>query len=81
MEADGATGEAVAVRSVGVTCAVRLRFPVKPLRLVNVSVDVPDDPAERDRVAGLARMLKSMMFTTTLTDRVKLPLVPFTTTV
>jgi len=69
------------VRSVGVTCAARLRLPVKPLRLVNVSVDVPDDPTDIDREVGLADMLKSMMLTTTLTVRVKLPLVPLTTTV
>jgi len=69
------------VRSVGVTCAARLRLPVKLLRLVNVSVDVPDDPTDMDREVGLADMLKSMMFTTTLTVRVKLPLVPLTTTV
>lgn len=69
------------MRSVGVTCAARLRLPVKPLRLVNVSVDVPDDPTDIDREVGLADMLKSMMLTTTLTVRVKLPLVPLTTTV
>jgi len=69
------------VRSVGVTCVARLRLPVKPLRLVNVSVDVPDDPTDMDREAGFADMLKSMMFTTTPTDLVKLPLVPVTTTV
>jgi len=69
------------VRSVGVTCAARLRLPVKPLRLVNVRVDVPDDPTDMDREVGFADMLKSMMFTTTLTVRVKLPLVPLTTTV
>ena len=69
------------MRSVGVTCAARLRLPVKLLRLVNVSVDVPDDPTDMDREVGLADMLKSMMFTTTLTVRVKLPLVPLTTTV
>ena len=68
------------MRSVGVTCVARLRLPVKPLRLVNVSVDVPDDPTDMDREVGLADMLKSMMFTTTLTVRVKLPLVPLTTT-
>ena len=68
------------MRSVGVTCAARLRLPVKLLRLVNVSVDVPDDPTDMDREVGLADMLKSMMFTTTLTVRVKLPLVPLTTT-
>ena len=68
------------MRSVRVTCAARLRLPVKPLRLVNVSVDVPDDPTDMDREVGLADMLKSMMFTTTLTVRVKLPLVPLTTT-
>ncbi len=68
------------MRSVGVTCAARLRSPVKPLRLVNVSADVPDDPTDMDREVGLADMLKSMMFTTTLTVRVKLPLVPLTTT-
>ena len=69
------------MRSVGVTCAARLRLPVKPLRLVNVRVDVPDDPTDMDREVGFADMLKSMMFTTTLTVRVKLPLVPLTTTV
>jgi hypothetical protein len=68
------------VRSVGVTCAVRLRLPVKPLKLASVSVDVPDDPTDMDREVGLAVMLKSMMFTATVTDRVKLPLVPLTTT-
>ena len=69
------------MRSVGVTCAVRLRLPVKPFKLASVSVDVPDDPTDRDSEVGLADMLKSMTFTMTLTDRVKLPLVPFTTTV
>jgi hypothetical protein len=69
------------VRSVGVTCAERLKSPVKPLKLVNVRDDVPDDPTAMDSEVGLADMVKSMMFTTTLTDRVKLPLVPLTTTV
>ncbi len=68
------------MRSAGVTCAVRLRLPVKPLKLANVSVDVPEDPTDMDREVGLADMLKSMMFTTTLAVRVKLPLVPLTTT-
>jgi len=53
---------------------------VKPLKLANVSVDVPEDPTDMDREVGLADMLKSMMFTTTLAVRVKLPLVPLTTT-
>lgn len=74
------TGERPAVILAGVTCAARLTLPENPLKLVNVNVDVPDDPIGMDREVGLAAMLKSMMFTVTLTERVRLPLVPLTTT-
>ena len=79
-DVDGDTGESPAVRSAGVTCAERLKLPENPLKLVNDNVDVPDDPIGMEREVGLAVMLKSMMFTTTLTERVRLPLVPLTKT-
>jgi hypothetical protein len=69
------------VRLAGVTCAARLTFPEKPLRLVKVNVDVPDDPIGIETEVGLAAMLKSMICTVTLTERVRLPLVPLILTV
>lgn len=80
-DAEGATGEIPAVRLAGVTCAARLTLPEKPLKLVNVNVDVPDDPIRIEREVGLEATLKSMTFTATLTDRVRLPLVPLILTV
>ena len=52
-----------------------------PLILVNVSVDVPEDPIGIESEVGFAAMLKSTMFTATLTKRVRFPQVLFTKTV
>ena len=53
-------GAQVAVRPVaGDTDLERVRVPVNPLRLVRVTVDVPDVPDGNVRVDGLVMMLKS----------------------
>ena len=80
-DAVGFEGESPAVRLVGVTWADRLTPPENPLMLVSVNVDVPDEPIEMERDAGLAATLKSPMFTETLTVRVTVPFVPLTKTV
>ncbi len=61
-----------------------VREPVNPLRLVSVTVDVPDEPAGKVTVDGLAVMLKSTSLTTltlTETEWDSEPLVPVTVTV
>src|SRR6266568_3588547 len=68
----GWAGESPAVRLVGVTFAVRLTLPEKPLTLVNVNVVVLEDPI------GLAATPKSTMSTETVVARVRLPFVPVT---
>jgi hypothetical protein len=80
-DAVGFEGERPAVRLAGVTWADTLTPPENPLRLVNVNMDVPEDPTEIETDAGLAAMPKSPMRTETLTKRVRLPLVPCTNTV
>jgi hypothetical protein len=80
-DAVGFEGERPAVRLAGATWADMLTPPENPLRLVSLNVDVPEDPIEMERDAGLAVRPKSPMFTETLTKRVRFPLVPFTKTV
>ncbi len=74
-----------AVRPVeGVTDFDNVNEPVKPLRLVRVTVDAPDEPIGNVTVDGLAVILKSGG-ATTLTLMVAVwvsePLVPATVTV
>ncbi len=58
-----------AVRPVeGVTDAVRLTVPVKPLTLVRVMVDVPEEPTWTVMTVGFAVMLKSVHVTVTVSD-------------
>jgi hypothetical protein len=73
--------ERLAVRLAGATWADRVTLPENPLRLVNVNVDVPEDPSGIESDVGFAAMPKSPMFTETLAKRVTFPLVPFTRTV
>jgi len=79
-DVDGFEGESPAVRLAGVTWADKPTPPENPFMLVSVNVDVPDEPIERERDAGLAATLKSPMFTETLTVRVTVPFVPLTKT-
>jgi len=80
-DADGFEGERPAVRLMGVTWADKPTPPENPFMLVSVNMDVPDEPIEMKRDAGLAATLKSPMFTETLTVRVSVPFVPLTKTV
>ncbi len=48
-----------AVGPVGDTATPRVTLPVKPLRLVRVIVEFPDDPCTMLKVVGLEDMLKS----------------------
>ena len=80
-DVDGFEGERPAVRLVGVTWADKPTPPENPFMLVSVNMDVPDEPIEMERDAGLAATLKSPMFTETLTVRVSVPFVPLTKTV
>src|SRR2546426_7830383 len=59
----GWAGESPAVRLEGATFAVRLTLPEKPLTLVKVNVQVPEDPIEMDNEDGLAATPKSTMAT------------------
>ncbi len=52
-------GFSVAKGPLGVTVAARLTLPEKPLRLVRVIVEFPDDPCTMLKVVGLEDMLKS----------------------
>jgi len=74
----GWAGESPAVKLAGATLAVRLTLPEKPLTLVNVNVEVLEDPIEMDSEVGLAATPKSTMSTETVTARVRLPFVPVT---
>ncbi len=78
-------GEHEAVKPVdGVTDLERVRDPVKPFRLVSVTVDAPDDPTGKATVDGLATMLKlgGAITLTLIVDRWDSePLVPVTVTV
>src|SRR2546425_7564622 len=74
----GGAGESPAVRLEGATFAVRLTLPEKPLTLVKVNVEVPEDPIEMDSEVGLAATPKSTISTETVTARVRLPFVPVT---
>ena len=74
----GWAGESPAVRLVGVTFAVRLTLPEKPLTLANVNVEVLEDPIGMDSEVGLAATPKSTMSTETVVARVRLPFVPVT---
>ncbi len=51
-------GFSVAEGPLGVTVAVRLTLPEKPLRLVRVTVKFPEDPSTMPKVVGLEAMLK-----------------------
>lgn len=77
----GFEGESPAVRLAGVTWADMPIPPENPLILVNFSVDVPEDPIGMESEVGFVVMLKSTMFTATLTKRVRFPQVAFTKTV
>ncbi len=67
----------------GATVAVRLTTPANPVRLVNVIVELPDEPARRFSDDGIALTLKSEGGVT-VTDngsvRVSRLLVPVTVT-
>ncbi len=52
---------------VGDTPTLRATLPEKPLRLVSVIVEVPDDPCTILKVVGLEDMLKSGPTTVTVT--------------
>ncbi len=74
-----------AVRPVeGVTVLDRVSDPVKPFRLVSVTVDAPDEPTGKVTVEGLAVTLKSggaITVTLIVTTWDREPLVPVTVTV
>ncbi len=53
------TGLTEAVGPVGYTATPRVTLPAKPLRLVRVIVEFPDDPCTMLKVVGLEDMLKS----------------------
>jgi len=74
----GWSGESPAVRLEGATFAVRLTLPEKPLTLVKVNVEVPEDPIEMDTEVALAATPTSTISTETVTARVRLPFVPVT---
>lgn len=66
---DNATkmGLSEAVGPVGDTATLRVTLPEKPLRLVRVIVEFPDDPCTMLKVVGLEDMLKSVPTTVTAT--------------
>lgn len=66
------------VRLAGVTLAFRVTLPVNPLRLVKLTVEVPDEPTAMLSDVGLAPIPKSTMVRPTLTERVTVPLLPLT---
>ncbi len=78
-------GEHEAVRPVeGDTELDNVREPVKPLRLVRVTADAPDELIVNVTVDGLAVMLKSggaITLTLIVTEWDREPLVPVTVTV
>jgi len=85
---DNATkmGLTEAVGPVGDTATLRVTLPEKPLRLVRVIVEFPDDPWTMLKVVGLEEMLKSGVagaatVTGTTTEWESDPLVPVTVTV
>ena len=65
----------------GETVMVIDTLPEKPLMLVSVRVELDDVPGGTFRALGLAKMLKSTTWTTTLTECVREPLVPVIVTV
>lgn len=70
----------------GNTMADRLIVPEKPLRLVILTVEVPEDPWVIVRDVGFAEMLKSgvdgvVTVTDTLVEWLREPFVPVTVTV
>ncbi len=60
--------------------AVRATLPEKPLRLVTVMLDEPDEPAGNVSRGILAEILKPVTVTTTLINRDKKPVTPVTVT-
>ena len=78
-------GEQVAERPMdGLTDHVRLSEPANPLRLVRVTVDVPDEPIGNVTVEGLAVTLKSggaITLTEIVAEWVREPDVPVMVTV
>ena len=46
----------------------RVIVPLNPLRLVSVTVEVPDEPAGNETVEGLADIAKSFMVTVTAAE-------------
>jgi hypothetical protein len=66
-------GASDACGPVGETVANREIDPVKPLRLVSVSVELPVDCTTIVRLVGLAVILKSAPWETPVTATLKLP--------
>ncbi len=52
----------------GLTEVDRVIVPLNPLRLVSVTVEVPDEPAGNVTVEGLADTAKSFIVTVTATE-------------
>ncbi len=65
------------------TLVVRVTVPLKPLRLVRVMTDIPEEPAGKLRETGLAEMAKSsgaVTATVTMAEWDTPPLKPTTLT-
>ncbi len=72
-----------ALAPAGETEATRTTFPEKPLRLVTVIEDVPEEPELNSRDVTLLAMLKSgaaVTFTIIVIDLTSEPLIPVTVT-
>jgi len=75
-------GLRVHVKPAGETAEVRVTVPVKPLTGATVMVDVPELPAAKVKLVGLAVMVKSTTWNSTIpVVWVRVPSVPVTVTV
>ncbi len=61
--------------------AARATALAKPFSSLMVMVELPDEPASRISVEGLAVIAKSTTLTVTVTERVRLPFVAMAVTV
>ncbi len=77
---DTVGGVRLAVGPAGVTVAVQVTGPVKPLLVLSVMVEVPLKPASRLSEVGEAPTEKSTTLTLMVALWVRLPLVPVTVT-
>ena len=74
-------GLRVQLRPAGETVEVRATVPVNPLRGATVMVDVPEPPAGKLMLVGLAEIVKSWTVMVTIALWDSDPLVPVTVTV